>query len=74
MALKVNRKERETSQNLVFRFTKMVRQSGILLEGRKRQFHARKKSHLAKQKAALRKEEVKKEYARIKKMGKKTTK
>ena len=70
MALRINKKERETSQNVIHRFTRAVRQSGILLEARKRQFQKRKKSPLAKKLAALRKEKVKKEYARMKKLGK----
>lgn len=59
MALEVRRKERESSQTLVHRFTKVVRQSGILLEKRKRQFHKRAKSVLAKKRSALRRVELK---------------
>jgi hypothetical protein len=58
MALEVKRKEKETSQNLVHRFTKVVRQSGILLEVRGNQFHKRAKSALAKKRSALRKAEL----------------
>ncbi|PJE69737.1 MAG: 30S ribosomal protein S21 [Candidatus Staskawiczbacteria bacterium CG10_big_fil_rev_8_21_14_0_10_38_10] len=70
MALRINRKERETSQNVIRRFTKAIRQSGILLEARKRQFQRKRKSRLARKLAALRKEKIKKEYARMKKLGK----
>ena len=70
MALEIRKKERETSQNLVHRFTKTVRQSGILLEKRKRQFHKRAKSELAKKRSALRREEIKKEYQRQQKFSK----
>jgi hypothetical protein len=52
--LKVTKKERETSQSLVHRFTKTVRQSGVLLQLRKGQFHKRVKSALAKKRSALR--------------------
>ena len=58
MALEVKRKEKETSQNLVHRFTKVVRQSGVLLEVRGNQFHKRAKSALAKKRSALRKAEL----------------
>ena len=58
MALEVKRKEKETSQNLVHRFTKVVRQSGILLEVRSKQFTKRGKSDLAKKRSALRKVEL----------------
>jgi predicted GIY-YIG superfamily endonuclease len=70
MVLEVRKKERETSQNLVHRFTKTVRQSGILLEKRSRQFHKRTKSHLVQKRSALRREETRKEYERAKKMNK----
>ena len=52
MALKVVKKEKETSQSLVHRFTKTVRQSGILLQVRKGQFHKRNKSDLVKKRSA----------------------
>ena len=53
MAIQVTKKDRETSQNLVHRFTKTVRQSGVLLEIRKGQFFKRAKSDLAKKRSAL---------------------
>ncbi len=70
MALEVRKKERENSQNLIHRFTKTVRQSGILLEKRKRQFHKRTKSDLAKKRSAIRREESRKEYEKAKKLSK----
>jgi hypothetical protein len=70
MALEVRKKEGESSQNLVYRFTKVVRQSGILLEKRGKQFHKRVKSDLAKKRSAIRREEIKKERERLKKLGK----
>jgi len=54
MVLEVRRKEKENPQNLVHRFTKVVRQSGILLQVRSKQFHKRSKSILAKKRSALR--------------------
>lgn len=59
MALKVVKKEKETSQALAHRFTKTVRQSGVLLQVRKGQFHKRIKSALAKKRSALRRVELK---------------
>ena len=70
MALEVRKKERETSQNLVHRFIKAVRRSGILLEKRHRQFHKRTKSDLVKKRSALKREESKKEYEKAKKFSK----
>jgi len=70
MALEVKRKEKETSQNLVHRFTKVVRQSGILLEVRGNQFHKRSKSALAKKRSALRKVELRAERKKQDKLAK----
>lgn len=70
MALEVRKKERESSQTLVHRFSKVVRQSGVLLEKRKRQFHKRAKSHLAKKRSALRREDIKVKRAKAYKLSK----
>jgi ribosomal protein S21 len=70
MALQVTKKEKETSQNLVHRFTKVVRQSGVLLEIRKGQFYKRAKSALAKKRSALRKVEVRAEKRMADKLAK----
>lgn len=70
MALHVYRKEKENPQSLLHRFTKAVRQSGLLLELRSKRFQQRPKSDLAKKRSALRKEEIKKEAKRLEKLGK----
>lgn len=70
MALKVIKKEKETSQNLAHRFTKTVRQSGVLLQVRKGQFHKRAKSALAKKRSALRRVELKAQKMREAKLAK----
>jgi len=70
MALEIKKEERESSQNLVRRFSKRVKQSGILLRARKARFRQRPKSRQMKKKSALRREELKKEYETIEKMGK----
>ena len=69
MSLKVTKKERETSQSLVRRFTQRVQKSGILRWARRAQFQYRSKSRQMKKRAALRKEEIKKEYERMRKLG-----
>jgi len=74
MALEVRKKERENSQNLIHRFTKAVRQSGILLEKRSRQFYKRTQSDLKNKRSALRREESRKEYETEQKLAKPTTK
>jgi hypothetical protein len=70
MSLQVTKKDRETSQNLVHRFTKVVRQSGVLLQIRKGQFHKRAKSDLAKKRSALRRVETRAEKRRLEKLAK----
>ncbi|MBI2054407.1 MAG: hypothetical protein HYT36_03750 [Candidatus Staskawiczbacteria bacterium] len=70
MALQVRRKERESSHSLVHRFSKVVRQSGVLVEARKKQFRKRPKSALAKKKSMLRKEKIVKEKKMLDKMSK----
>ncbi len=70
MPLEVKRKEKESPQNLVHRFTKVVRQSGVLLQIRGKQFHKRSKSALAKKRSALRRARLKIEKARQEKLSK----
>lgn len=68
--LQVRKKDRESPQNLVHRFTKVVRQSGVLLQVRGKQFHKRAKSDLAKKRSALRRVVSRKERAIAEKMAK----
>lgn len=69
MALKVKKKERETSQSLIRRFSKKIRQSGILRQARDSQYKKRSKSKEMKKRAALRREELREEYEKKRKMG-----
>jgi len=70
MPLKINRKPKETSQSLIRRFSKSVRQSGILLQARKSLYRERPLSEQAKKRKALRREELKKKYEQLEKLGK----
>ena len=70
MVLEVKRKEKESPQNLVYRFTKVVRQSGMLLELRGKQFHKRSKSVLSKKRSALRGVRLKAEKKHQEKLAK----
>ena len=70
MALEVKKKDKETSQNLAHRFTKVVRQSGVLLQVRGKQFHKRAKSALAKKRSALRRVVLRVEKKRLEKLSK----
>ena len=70
MALEIKKEVRETSQNLVRRFSRRMKQSGILLRARKARFKERAKSKQMKKRSALRREELRKEYEKLEKLGK----
>ncbi|PIU46803.1 30S ribosomal protein S21 [bacterium (Candidatus Gribaldobacteria) CG07_land_8_20_14_0_80_33_18] len=70
MMVEVRKQGRESSVNVIRRFTQKVRRSGILFEIRKRRFKTRPKSHNLIKKAALIKEKNKKKYEQLKKLGK----
>lgn len=63
------RKPKETTASLLRRFTKNIQQSGLLLEARKGRFYKGKPSKRARKDSALRRIELKKEYARLVKLG-----
>jgi ribosomal protein S21 len=68
--MKIQKQLRETSQSLVYRFTKSVQKSGVLVEARKRRFANRTKSENMLKRAALVRVEKKKEFDKAKKLGK----
>lgn len=70
MGLEIKKQSQEASQALIRRFTKGIRESGILLRARKQQFRTKPKSRQAKKRTALRREELRKEYERLKKLSK----
>lgn len=74
MPLEIKRKQRESTQGLIRRFSQRVRRSGILVQARKNRFQEKSKSEEAKKRAALRKEELRKEYKMSAKMGEKRPK
>ena len=70
MPLKVQKRDRESSQSLIRRFGQKIRRSGILFEVRKKQFKKKGKSWQLKKRSALRRKEKKEEYEKLKKLGK----
>ena len=70
MPLEIKKQDRETSQSLVRRFSRRMKQSGILLSARKSRFFEKEKSKQMKKRSALRKEELRKEYEKMEKLGK----
>ncbi len=68
--MKIAKLPKETSQSLVYRFTRAVKGSGILIEARKRKFNKRNKSRNLLKRAALVRLQKKAEYDKLKKLGK----
>jgi len=68
--LEIKKKEKESTQSLFRRFQKAVLESGILIRARKIQFKERRISKEKKKRAALYREEKRKEYEKLKKLGK----
>lgn len=69
MAFEIIKHERETNQSLIRRFTKRLRESGILVGAKKSVFRQREKSKPMLRRAALRRLEKQKEYQRALKLG-----
>lgn len=70
MPVTVTKQERETNQSLVRKFSRAVQRGGVLLEARKRRFHARPSSESKKHQKALRREELRARYEKLRKLGK----
>lgn len=68
--IEVKKKERESSDNLIKRFSRRVQQSGVLLQARKVRFYAKPKKKREMRESALYRAKVKKEVDKLKKMGK----
>ena len=69
MALEVKRKENESPATLLFRFSKKVRQSGILAETRRRRSHLRSQNKRKRRLSAIYRADKKVEMQRKKKLG-----
>lgn len=68
--IQVKRKERETAESLIRRFSRRVQQSGVLRQVRKMRFRAEEKSRDKRRDEALYKVKIRKEIDRLKKLGK----
>ncbi|MBI2514590.1 30S ribosomal protein S21 [Candidatus Wolfebacteria bacterium] len=67
--MELKRREGESVGSFLHRFTKKVRQSGILVEAKKRRFQRRKSSKLKKRLSALYRSRKRKEVEKAKKFG-----
>jgi ribosomal protein S21 len=68
--IEVKKKDRETSESLIKRFSRRVQQSGVLLSARKGRFYKKPKSRREMRESALYRAKVRKEVDKLKKMGK----
>ncbi|HEX9722522.1 MAG TPA: hypothetical protein VGA53_04640 [Candidatus Paceibacterota bacterium] len=69
MTFEIQKKERENNQGLIRRFTKRLRDSGILNSAKKSVFRHRGKSEMIQRHIALRKIQKRAEYEKLKKLG-----
>ena len=67
--VQVKRKDNEGAESLIRRFSRKVRESGVLLQAQKVRFHQRKKSKRRAREEAQRKSELTAEYERKVKLG-----
>ncbi len=68
--LEVKRKQSETFESLLRRFTKKTIQSGKLLQAKKIRFHQKAKTTLKRKESALKREEFKKKREYLRRTGK----
>lgn len=68
--IEVRKKEKETSESLIRRFSRRVQQSGVLMRARKTRFLQEEKSKREKRQEALYKVKIRKEIEKLKKLGK----
>ena len=67
--IELRKKDKETSTNLLRRFTKKVRQSGVLMKARKNMFRQRVKNKRKIKESALRRNKLKELRAEMVKLG-----
>lgn len=68
--IEVKKKERETSESLIKRFSRRIQQSGVLLTARRGRFYAKPKSRRQMRLSAQYRAKIKKEIDKLKKIGK----
>jgi ribosomal protein S21 len=69
MPIEVRKKEGESAASLIFRFTKKIQQSGVLLESKKRRFSKRSDNSTGRKKSAIYRLRKKAEIEKAKKAG-----
>jgi ribosomal protein S21 len=67
--IEVKKKDNESFESLMKRFSRKVQQSGILVRARKIRYHERSKSENLKKRSALRREENRQKREEMKRLG-----
>jgi ribosomal protein S21 len=67
--VRVQKKDKETDENLLRRFTRRVQQTRVLALARKRRYRKEEKSKVNRRKEALYKTEIRGKIEKVKKMG-----
>ncbi|MBU1149147.1 30S ribosomal protein S21 [Patescibacteria group bacterium] len=68
--VEVKRKDGETPESLLRRFSKRVQQSGVLLRAKKNRFYEKPKNKRTQKEEALRRKAVREKKEHLKKIGK----
>ncbi len=68
-SVEVKKRGGESASTLLYRFSKKIRQSGVVKEFRKRKFHERTSGKLQRRVSALHREKKKAEVGRLRKLG-----
>jgi ribosomal protein S21 len=68
--IEVKKRDKESSESLIRRFSRRVQQSGVLVQARRARFRKDEKTRREMRQGAMYKEKVKKVVNRLKKMGK----
>lgn len=68
--VEVKKKDGETNESLLRRFSRKIQQSGILIRARRLRFYERTKSRNLQRKSALKRAELREEREELKKLGK----
>ncbi|EKE16096.1 MAG: hypothetical protein ACD_11C00030G0004 [uncultured bacterium] len=68
--IEVKKKNKETAESLIRRFSRRIQQSGVLVRARRTRFKSEEKSKTEKRQGALYKVKIRKEIDKLKKLGK----
>lgn len=69
MSIEIKKKEGESTGSLIFRFSKKIQQSGVLLEIKKRRFNVRQPNKRARRHSALHRLKKKEQIEKMQKLG-----